>query len=169
MQSNPRRMGPNAVCGSPNIRGLGSQSHVERCLAARFALRAHNRSRLIAIASRSAALAPHSACVMAFEIGIGSELTAQNHPDLAAGAETEKSSSKSLPPTSSIAVSSRRDDLDDGIVRPERPHSEQRPCSPPSTCTTLGAVGMPSLSSQPNQQRAGLSSLVEFGGNDFSP
>src|SRR6202022_3012295 len=39
------------------------------------------------------------------------ELTAQNHPDLAATAETEKSSSREVfPPTSSIAVSSRRDD-----------------------------------------------------------
>ena len=38
-------------------------------------------------------------------------LTAQNHPDLAATAETEKSSSREVfPPTSSIAVSSRRDD-----------------------------------------------------------
>jgi hypothetical protein len=36
-------------------------------LAARFALRARNRSRLIANASRSGALASHSACMMAFE------------------------------------------------------------------------------------------------------
>ena len=41
-----------------------------RCLAARFALRARNRSRLIAIPSRSGALASHSACIMAFENSI---------------------------------------------------------------------------------------------------
>ena len=132
-------------------------------------LSAHNRSRLIAIASRSAALAPHSACVMAFEIGIGSELTAQNHPDLAAGAETEnlaEKSSRRPPPlqfphvvTISMMALSGPSALtvsNDLVRRPRR-------------ALLWGLLGMPSsLHSQINNAPA-YTTIVEFGGNDFSP
>jgi hypothetical protein len=54
----------------PVIPGSEMLQPISHCLAARFALRARNRSRLIANASRSGALTSHSACMMAFENSI---------------------------------------------------------------------------------------------------